>query len=207
MLIEIEGISGSGKTEQCERIKGILENAGHTATIANESEETEMTTMGKFLRKTIRSNSLPRDHITEMFLVLAMEAELHSQIIIPEHALPNHLVLRDGGKGAFISYYYLTTRLSIEMLSYLFDRAAAKHRPVFTFVLDVPPDIARLRIQGRRKESKFDMLKRDFLKHQRDVLVHLADTMPGWVLIDGTRSVADVCDKILSRIREHPVRA
>lgn len=198
MLVQIEGINGAGKTTQCERIKDILEHAGRTATIVNEPGMTEM---GTFLKKTINSN-VPRDKITEMFLFLAVEAELHSQIIIPEHAIPGHLVLRDGGMGFFMSHHYLTTRLTIETLTYLFERASIKHRSVITVLLDIPADVALRRIDGRRKESKFDMLSRDFLKHQRDVLRHLATIMPNWIVLDGTRTVNDVCDLILSKMRE-----
>lgn len=200
MLVQIEGIRGSGRTMQCERIKGLLENAGYTATIANEPGMTET---GTFLSRVIQSNSMPRDAITEMFLCLAKEAELYQKIIIPENSIPGHLVLRNGGAGSFISHYYLTTRLSIETLVYLFECASAKHRAVVTFLLDVSPDLALRRMKGVRKESKFDVLSRDFLKKQSGVLLHLAAILPNWIVLNGADSVSSICDLMLKRLREN----
>lgn len=198
MFFEIEGIAGSGKTTQCEFIKKVLENAHYSVTIANEPD---MTQMGTHIRELIRSR-IPRDSLTEMFLFLANEAELHSAIIVPELAIPNHIILRDGGLGTFLSYAYLTTRLSIETLTYLFERASKNHHSTETILLDVPPAIATFRLKERRVYSKFDVPSENSLKYQRDILKHLASVKPNWLVIDGTHSVTEVCNQILSRIRE-----
>ncbi len=198
MLIEVEGITGSGKTTQCERMKSILEHAKFTATIVNEPGMTEM---GTFIMKAIKSNT-PRDKVAELFLSLAVEAELHSQIIIPEHSIPGHLVLRDGGSGSFISYHYLTTQFSLEKLTRLYDQATLGHRSIMTIFLDVPLDVAAKRIKNRRKESKFDMLPLVFIQRQRDVFMHLSQTLPNWVVVDGTKPAINVRDQILSKIQD-----
>lgn len=198
MFFEIEGIAGSGKTTQCDLIKKVLENAHYSVTIANEPD---MTQMGTHLRELLRSR-VPRDALTEMFLLLANEAELHSAIIVPELAIPNHIILRDGGMGMFLSYAYLTTRLSIEALTYLFGRASKEHHSTETILLDVPPAIASHRLKERRVYSKFDVPSENSLKYQRDVLMHLAAVRSYWSVVDGTHSVTEVCNRILSRIRE-----
>ncbi len=202
MFIEFEGISGSGKTTQCELLKPILENVGYSVTIVNEPD---MTKMGTTVDSILCSNT-PRDRITEMFLFLAKEAELHSQIISLEDRLPNNIIFRDGGRGSFLSYNHINTRLSIQTLERLHDRANAHQIPAVSILLDVPVDVALKRILNRHKRSRFDVLPRVFLKTQSDILEHLATMLPNWIAVDGSLEEDEVTSKILNKMSKIDVR-
>lgn len=193
MFISLEGIPGSGKTTQCEFAKIILENAKCSVTVANEPD---MTTMGTLLRE-LRFGRIQRNKLCELFIALAEEAQLYSEIIIPELAIPNHYILRDGGAGTLLSHYYVTTRLSIEKLIALFNFVSSKHQPIVTLVLDISPEIAEKRL-GKRNTHLGSL---SVLKLQRDVLLRLAKILPNWYIIDGAYPIEHVCNTILSRMQ------
>lgn len=200
MIIEIEGISGAGKTTQAKILETFLTAAGYSITLANEPG---MTIFGTQLGKVIHSD-MPRDNLAETLTLLAMEAQLFSQIIIPELALPSHAVIRDGGRGTLLSYLYTNTSLSLESLTRLINSATRNAKAAISIFIDVPVEIAVRRLHennGKRARSKFDEQPKEFLKRQRDVLRMLSENHADWIVVNGVCSPIDVFRQIQHKIR------
>ncbi len=200
MIIEVEGLSCAGKTTQAKILETFFNSMGYSVTIANEPG---MTVFGTHLGKVIHSD-MPRDSLAEALALLSMEAQLYSEIIMPELVLPNHIILRDGGRGTLLSYLYTNTSLSIESLTRLINSATRNTRMTISIFIDVPPEIALRRLaesSPKRSRSKFDERPKELLKRQRDVLRMLSENHTDWIVVNGVCSPNDVFRQIQHKIK------
>jgi thymidylate kinase len=105
-----------------------------------------------------------------------------------------------------LSYNHINTRLSIQTLERLHDRANAHQIPAISILLDVPVDVALKRIFNRHRRSRFDVLPRIFLKAQSDIFEHLAATLPNWIVVDGSLKEDEVTSRILNKMSKIKVK-
>ncbi|MDP3947400.1 MAG: dTMP kinase [bacterium] len=197
MLIEIEGIDGVGKSTQCRHLKAWLQSLGYHAIIVKEPGGTAF---GALLKRVIASR-VPRDRKALMFAFLASKSQLYREIIAPALALERQ-VIADRGRGSFLSYHSVMTDLSIADLTALVDSATGGIKPSITLLLDAPPDLASMRNQGRKRQSRFDMLGKMFFARQREKYLELARFSTNWHVIDASRTIEDVKRKIRAKLSE-----
>ena len=199
MIIEIEGISSAGKTTQAKMLETFFNAVGYSVTLANEPG---MTVFGTQLGRVIHSD-MPRDNLAETLALLSTEAQLFSQIIIPELALPNHVIIRDGGRATLLSYLYTNTSMSLESLTRLINSATRSIKTTISIFIDVPVEITMRRLSesnGKRVRSKFDEQPKEFFKRQREVLRMLSENHADWIVVNGVCSPIDVFRQIRHKL-------
>lgn len=199
MLIEVEGLPCAGKTTQCEFLEAYFRSLrkGITVTVIDNAAITEF---GVQLMKLLQSNT-PRDCLTEMYSLLALESELYYRIMSLECALPNHIVIRDSGRGTLFSYLYATnTMVTLEHLWEHLETATNHIAPALSIFLDTPIGVVNRRNGNKRKQSRYDIASTQFLQRQRKVLQELCEVTPNWVTVNGNDTPLHVFDAIRARI-------
>lgn len=193
MLIEIEGIDGAGKTTQCRLLKNWFECKGEKAIVVKDLESTQL---GRQI-KSIFVTDMPRAKEVELFGFLCCKAHLFFEIILPELKSGTHVIC-DRGTGSFLSYFevlgfdktFLTSSLSIALIG--------EYKPV-TFLIDLEVQVALRRNVAKPTYSKFDNMGSAFFNSQRQVYAELAE-INHWTIIEGTSSIEDVHQSILSSV-------
>jgi dTMP kinase len=181
MFIQIEGIDGAGKTTQCDLLREYMAASSIPAVVVKELDSTEF---GKKIREILLHGKM-NAAVAEMFLFLASKAQAFSEIILP-HQAKGECVIADRGHGSFISYN-ASIGISKELLMEFLNVAHFGVMPDLTVLLDVPVGIAKRRLKSRKEKSRFDLLDEFHMERQRRQFLLLAESMPNWIVIDGTQ--------------------
>ena len=149
------------------------------------------TPIGEGLRRLLLDPNLPAPvPRAEALLMLAARAEHVEKVIEPALARGQDVVC-DRYSGSTLAYQGYGRGLGVADLERINDWATSGRAPDITVLIDVPPDIARLRRAGTgdRFEAEDDGFRLRVAKGFRE----LAAANPGrWRTVDGTASVEDV---------------
>ena len=151
MFITIEGIDGSGKSTQSERLAGWLKERTGRETI--RTFEPGGFSGGEALRKFILES---RDFSpkSELLLFLADRAE-HTEKVIAPALLAGHNVICERWNESTIAYQSGGHKLNIQEVRRLIT-ACDFPEPDAKIWLNVPPELAVSRILSRTKRDKFE---------------------------------------------------
>lgn len=193
MIIEIEGIDGTGKTTQCHLLKCAIEERGKQAIIVKDLESTEL---GKQIR-TILVTDAPRSSGMELFSFLCCKAHLLEQVVLPELEKGTYIIC-DRGRGSLLSYFEalgFSRTFLLEALSFVLPPQYASR----TFYIDLEVKEALRRNTTKPVASKFDKMGADFFERQRHIYHELAQK-EAWVVIDGTHPIDTIHRMILTAL-------
>ncbi len=135
----------------------------------------------------------------EALLLSASRAELVDKVIEP--ALDEgRIVVCDRFWDATLAYQGYGRKLPVESLMQITMFAARNLAPDLTFLLDIPVDVSRERLRGRRRTTdRMEREKLDFHERVADGYRRVAAADPGRVImLDGTRPE----DELAAQIRE-----
>ncbi len=160
MFITFEGIEGTGKTTQIQKVKDYLESLGKDVFLTLEPGGSRV---GQELRKMLlhvdNSDLTP---ITELFLYLADRAQHVAQVIRPELEA-GKVVLCDRFADSTIVYQGYGRGLDTNILRQLNEVAVDGLWPDLTMVLDIDPEIGLKRATLRnikdgnaKEEGRFE---------------------------------------------------
>ena len=182
-FIALEGGEAAGKSTQAYLL---AEHLGAVLT-----REPGGTPIGEGLRRLLLDPNLPAPvPRAEALLMLAARAEHVEKVIEPALARGQDVVC-DRYSGSTLAYQGYGRGLGVADLERLNDWATSGRAPDLSVLIDVPPDIARLRRAGigDRFEAEDDGFRLRVAKGFRE----LAAANPGrWRTVDGTASVEDV---------------
>lgn len=195
MFITVEGPDGSGKTTQLQLLAHALTNKGFEVVVTREPGGT---TVGNGIREVLLSpeyhEMTPR---VEMMLYAASRAQNVDQVIRP--ALERGaIVLCDRFVDASIAYQGYGLEYNLEQILSLNDWATAGVTPDLTFLFDLSPDRARLRMKERGQLDRIE--SRDEAFHQRvyegfkKLLSQHRDRM---ICIDAMQTIEVIQDEVL----------
>ena len=163
LLITFEGMEGSGKTTQIQRLSAVLTEAGYVVCVTREPG-------GTLISEEIRGIFLNPNHnemvsTTELLLIAAARAQHVSEVILP--ALEGgKIVISDRFSDATVVYQGYRCGLDLNLIRNLNQIAACGLSPERTFVLDLPVEIGLKRVQQRRSAmNRLDL--EDFDSHNR----------------------------------------
>ena len=204
MFITFEGPDGSGKSTQIQLLYRRLEEQGHSVLLSREPGGTPI---GEQIRAVLHdvgnTAMLPN---TEILLYSAPRAQHVGQVIRP--ALERgELVLCDRYAESTIAYQGWGHGLDIELLRTITVFATGGLRPDLIIYLDIDVEEGLRRKldafeSGAAEWNRMDQKAQAFHERVRRGYLMMASQEPEkWLVLDGARSVADIHQKIVDRVR------
>ncbi len=202
LFITFEGIEGSGKTTQIQRLKKYLTNKGIHCKVTREPG-------GCLIGEKIRKILLNPDHremvpMTELLLYEATRAQHVIETIKP-FVEKEGIVLCDRFSDATLAYQGYGRRLDLKRIQDLNLIASQGIRPDVTFLLDCPSDVGlkraiqRNRTLKREREERFEREEIQFHRRVRRGYLAIARKEPRRVKIIDTRQGEE---KVFEKIRK-----
>ena len=196
-FITLEGIEGAGKTTQAKLITDALKQKGINAIATREPGGIETA-------EAIRQIVLHKDiePITELLLYEASRAEHFCKIIRP--ALNSgKTVICDRFTDASIAYQGYGRGLNIKLVEELNKIATFGVEPDFTFIFDIPAQMAFERLKQRGHTlDRFEKLDVKFYENVRQGYMDQSIKYPKRVIVvDGTKSIEDIHRAVMEKIK------
>jgi dTMP kinase len=188
-FISLEGIDGAGKSTHLPFIQQFFAEKGLPLTLTREPGGTPI---GEALRELLLHNQKAMSLETETLLMFASRQALVDEVLRPtlqrgawvvvDRFTDSTFAYQGGGRGLALS--------KIEQLAHW---VHADLQPSLTFLFDVPTDTAQARIYASGRElDRFEQEAADFHERVRATYLARATADARFVVIDGTRSIADI---------------
>jgi dTMP kinase len=188
-FISLEGIDGAGKSTHLPFIQQFFAERGLPLTLTREPGGTPI---GEALRELLLHNQKAMSLETETLLMFASRQALVDAVLRPtlksgawvvvDRFTDSTFAYQGGGRGLALS--------KIEQLAHW---VHADLQPSLTFLFDVPTDTAQARIHASGRElDRFEQEAADFHERVRATYLARAEADARFVVIDGTRSIADI---------------
>jgi len=187
LLLTLEGIEGSGKTTQAQRLKAFLDASRIPAVLTREPGGSPL---GEQIRELVLTPAgEPLQPEAELLLFLAARAQHVRQIIGP--ALEKgEVVVCDRFTDATLAYQGGGRTMKDDFLRSLNQWATGAIRPIRTYLIDVPVDVGLARAKGRRAQSAPDRFESEgpaFFEAVRERYLEIARSEPErFVVLRGT---------------------
>ena len=187
LLLTLEGIEGSGKTTQAQRLKAFLDSSGIPAILTREPG-------GSPLAERIREMVLtpgeePLEPPAELLLFLAARAQ-HVRRVIGPALERGDVVVCDRFTDATLAYQGGGRSIPHEFLRSLNLWATGEISPTRTYLIDIPVDVGLTRAKGRRKRRAPDRFESEgaaFFEAVRKRYLEMARSEPErFVVLRGT---------------------
>ena len=190
LFITFEGVEGSGKTTQIERLKRYLTRMGIPCRVTREPG-------GCPIGEKIRKILLNPDHremfpLSELFLYEASRAQ-HVEEVIRPLLKKGTVVLCDRFSDASIAYQGHGRQVDATWIEKLNRLSSQGIKPDITFLLDCPSDVGlkralqRNRMLNKEKEGRFESEKIQFHHRVRRGYLSIARKEPRRVKVIDTR--------------------
>jgi len=197
-LITFEGIEGSGKTTQVEKLSEWLKK--EDISFCN-FREPGSTYIGEKIREILLNpKNIDIDPITELFLYLSARSALVNEKVKP--ALENgYLVLLDRFTDSTIAYQGYGLGLDIDKVSQTCHFASSGLTPDITFLLDISPEI------GLSRLKKFDRIEErgvEFLRKVRNGFMIIANNnRERVVIIDAVKNIEEIQNLVREKVKKY----
>ena len=202
LFITFEGVEGSGKTTQIQRLKRYLVQKGIPCKVTREPG-------GSPIAEKIRKILLNPDHgemvpLSELLLYEAARAQ-HVMEVIEPFLKKGGVVLCDRFIDATFAYQGYARRIDLKWIERLNQLSSHGIKPDVTFLLDCPSDVGlkralkRNRTLKQEKEGRFEKEKIQFHQRVRKGYLALAEKEPHRVKVINTRQGPD---KVFDKIRK-----
>ncbi len=201
VFITFEGVEGSGKTTQLQRLAQRMPSAIVT-------KEPGGTPIGDRIRAILLDpQSTGMDATTELFLYAASRRQLVSELIQPA-AVRGEVVLCDRYTDSTLAYQGFGRLLPLDELRTLNDWATARLVPGLTLLFDLPAEVGLRRARSRndasaslQDESRFEAEDLRFHQRVREGYLSLARAEPRrWAVIDGDGMPDEVFDRMMDEL-------
>jgi len=183
VLITFEGVEGSGKSTQAERLSKRLAALGVPCLFSREPGGTEI---GEAIRATLLNPKHAEMHgLTELFLYLASRNQHVCEKVLPAISAGSVVVL-DRFADSSAAYQGAGRELGDKFVARLNKLASAALKPDLTVLVDVPVSVGR-----KRKESdtldRLEQERVEFHERVRNGYLRVARRAPGrFKVVDGT---------------------
>jgi dTMP kinase len=206
LFITFEGVEGSGKTTQIQRLKRYLTRKGIPCVVTREPG-------GCPISEKIRKILLNPDHremtpLTELFLYEAARSQHVEEVIVPL-LKKGRVVISDRFNDASIAYQGYGRKVGLKLIEMLNRISSQNIRPDVTFLLDCPSHVglkrARQRNQTLRQENegRFELEKVQFHRQVRRGYLSIAKKeLRRYKVIDTRQGEENVFQRIQKVIDE-----
>jgi len=199
VLITFEGVEGSGKSTQAQRMARRLAALGVPCLVLCDPGGTDI---GDAIRAVLLDPQYDEMHaLTELFLYLASRNQLVREKLLPGVA-EGKVVILDRFSDSSMAYQGVGRKLGGKLVGRLNKLAAADLKPNLTVLVDVPVKVG----QGRKRTGVLDRLEQErveFHEQVRDGYLQLARRAPGrFKVVDGFLSADDLERLIFCHVEE-----
>ena len=202
-FIVIEGIDGSGKTTQINKLSKWLIEANlipknNQLVVTREPGGTKL---GQSIRSLLLDNSKdkPPDSITELLLYAADRSQHVNEIIRPT-LNKGDWVISDRFCGSTLAYQGYGRKLDIKLIKNLENIATKGISPDITFLLDIPIEES-IRRRRNRKDDRIEKEGREFLSNVSIGFQALSEDS-NWKKISAIDSKENIISEIKSEIKK-----
>ncbi|MBP5493307.1 MAG: dTMP kinase [Clostridiales bacterium] len=195
LFITFEGIDGSGKSTQIEKLSCDLQNAGISYVLIREPGGTAI---GEKIRTILLDKANDRMHArTELLLYEAARAQIVEERIRPELEA-GKVVICDRFFDSTVAYQGYARGLDLDAIRYLNNWSTANLAPDITFLFDLDEETAYRRRHGRDgEEDRLEAEGLSFMKKVRDGYLALSKEEKRIKVV----SALDTPDVIYEKIR------
>lgn len=203
-FITFEGGEGCGKSTQILRLRDALVSAGKRVTLTREPGGTRLAEKIRSLLKD-EFEDPPCDR-AELLLFLAARAQLVRNVIEPALA-DGEWVLSDRFSDSTFAYQGYGRGLPLDFLASANGFACAGLVPDRTFLLEVPPEVARARMHSREAATgtnadRMELAGDDFHARLAEGFRRLAAEDPGRIVrIDASGSPEEVGELVWNSLK------
>jgi dTMP kinase len=201
-FLTFEGIEGTGKTTQIERLAGRLRRAGADVV---RTREPGGTALGRDLRALLlRPDREPMSPVAELLLYVTDRAQHLTELVEPA-LRRGAIVLCDRYKDATLAYQGHARGLGVERVHALHRHPPLDRQPDRTVVLELEPAVALARATRRNEaeeltatEGRFEQERIEFHRRVREGYHALAAADPVRVrLVDASGDASEVERRVL----------
>ena len=204
MFITFEGIEGSGKSTQLQRVAAFLRERGHTVVTTKEPGGTAIADR---IRAILLDSKNVIDPIAEVLLFAASRRQ-HTVEVIRPASERGEIVLCDRYTDSTLAYQGFGRLLNLDQLRTLNRWATGDLDPDLTLVFDLPEDSGLSRAVHRNSraaedEGRFEAEDLRFHRRVREGYLALATAEPRrYAVIDANGTVDEVFERTLAVLRE-----
>ena len=198
-FISFEGIEGSGKSTQTERLAGYFREKGREVI---ETVEPGGTGIGTKIRELLLEPSNHMDSLTELLLYYSSRAQHVKEIIYPA-LMENKVVITDRFTDSTIAYQGYARGVDMTIIDRLNDIVVHDLKPSVTFLLDLDVEEGLRRNRKAQKEDRFELEAVEFHRRVRSGFLEIAGKEPDRVkIVDASKSPDEVSAEIFRIIEE-----
>ncbi len=192
-FITFEGIEGCGKSTQAKKLHDFFSGSVLT-------REPGGTVAGEKIREILIDEKIAKlEAKTELFLNFAARLE-HVEKLIKPALQQNKIVISDRFFDSTYAYQGNAFGLDVKLIDEVRKMTIGDFAPDITFLIDVPVELAFARIEGRAGNNRYEKFGQDFHQKTRDGFLHLAKNNSRIRVVDGTQTVEEIYNKILTLI-------
>ncbi len=199
LFVTFEGNEGSGKTTQIGLLAQALRGFGLNVITTREPGGTEL---GEALRRLLLDSETPIGPEAEAYLMTGARAE-HVRRIIRPALSRGDVVLCDRFADSTLAYQGGGRSLEIDDLQAIQRLAVGETVPDLTVLIDIPAEIGLARRNRTQDTNRIDRESLEF--HERVAFWYRQEARGNsdrWVVVDGSRSPADVHVAVLESVIE-----
>ncbi|MCK4352552.1 dTMP kinase [candidate division WOR-3 bacterium] len=193
LFITFEGIEGSGKSTQAERLYKWLTSQGYDCIFTKEPGGTDISKKISNILLDEKNDKLSK--FTEFFLYLADRAQNVAEIIKPA-LLKHKIVIADRFSDATLAYQGGGRGIPVKLIKDMNAIATQGLIPDITILIDLPPEQGLSRI---KRKDRIELESRDFHYRVRAKYLEIVRANPERVkMLDGALKP----DKLEIRVKE-----
>ncbi len=195
-FIVIEGIDGSGKTTQVQKLLSSYLAKSEMVVAVSEGGSTAL---GERLFEMIKWPDFHINKAAVAYMIAAARHQLVESQIRP-HLENNTNVICDRFTPSGLVYGNVDCGLTLKEIQSVFPKIVADA----IFILDVQPHIAIQRMKDKKKDS-FEEVDWRVIVHRRELYLKIAESekyLPKWVVIDGEQTEEEVHYQIIEHIEK-----
>ena len=196
ILITFEGIEGSGKSTQINRIYKYLKKNNIKCIKTREPGGTKLSEkIRKLIINELKNNE---DNLTELLLLFASRS--NHFLKMSKYLKKKYVVICDRYIDSTYVYQHYEQGQSLKFINFLQKKIDNNIKPYITFLLDIPPELSKKRLLKRKKLDRFDRYNKIKMNSLRKSFLKLSKKFQRIVKIDGTKNENIVHNEIVKRL-------
>jgi len=162
IFLTFEGIEGSGKTTQAQRLFHTLKKMGYSVILTREPGGPPISEKIRKILLDLKNKRMTS--LTEVFLYLASRTQHVEELILPALKI-GKIVISDRFADASVAYQGAGRRIGEERVNKLNELATLGLKPDLTILIDLPPQEGLKRVRA----SRLDRIEKETLGFHRRV--------------------------------------